>query len=71
MSRQRIVFDVSMAVSGGGFTYAVNVIPMLARRLAHAEILVALRSRRIAESLPTLENARWITSFTRCGGSSA
>lgn len=53
---RRIVFDVSMARGGGGFTYAVNVIPLLAERLPGTEFMVILRSPRIAESLPPLEN---------------
>ncbi len=55
-TKKKIVFDVSMARGGGGFTYAVNVIPVLARRLPDVEFLVALRSRRIAESLPASKN---------------
>lgn len=45
-----------MARGGGGFTYAVNVIPLLARRLPETQFLVILRSTRIAESLPRLDN---------------
>lgn len=45
-----------MARSGGGFTYAVNVIPVLAESLPETEFLVVLRSPRIAESLPHLRN---------------
>ncbi len=55
---RRIVFDVSMARSGGGFTYAVNVIPVLARRLPEVEFLVVVRSPRIVDSLPAVENLR-------------
>ena len=45
-----------MARGGGGFTYAVNVIPVLARRLPETDLLVVLRSARSAESLPPFEN---------------
>lgn len=55
-SRTRIIFDGSMARGGGGFTYAVNVIPLLARQMPSTDFLVLLRSRRIVESLPPLEN---------------
>jgi len=56
VTRRRIIIDVSMARGGGGFTYAVNVIPVLARRMPSAEFLVFLRSKRIAESLPASKN---------------
>lgn len=55
---RRIVFDASMARGGGGFTYAVNVIPVMARRMPTTEFLVVLRSQRIAEALPAVENLR-------------
>ena len=59
MTRRRvIIFDLSMARSGGGFTYAVNVIPVLAKRLPQVEFRIVLRSSRIAESLPPLENIK-------------
>lgn len=53
---RRVIIDVSMARGGGGFTYAVNVIPLLARRLPETKFLVVLGSTRIADSLPLVEN---------------
>ena len=58
MKRDRIIFDVSMAQGGGGFTYAVNVLPSLAERLDGADLLVLTRNRRLAESIPTASNLR-------------
>lgn len=55
---KRIILDLSMAQGGGGFTYAVNVIPVLAERLAEAEICVLLRSRRVAEWLQESPNLK-------------
>lgn len=55
---RRILFDASMARGGGGFTYAVNVIPVMARRMPTTELLVVLRSQRIAEALPPSGNLR-------------
>jgi glycosyltransferase involved in cell wall biosynthesis len=45
-----------MAQSGGGFTYAVNLVPLLATRMPEIEILAVLRSPGIAEALPALPN---------------
>jgi glycosyltransferase involved in cell wall biosynthesis len=53
---RRIIFDVSMARGGGGFTYAVNVIPLLARRQPTTDFLVVLRNPHIADALPALDN---------------
>ena len=55
---RRIILDLSMAQSGGGFTYAVNVIPLLAARMPETEFLVVLRSKRIAGSLPGVGNIK-------------
>jgi glycosyltransferase involved in cell wall biosynthesis len=56
MRNRRIILDISMARGGGGFTYAVNVIPVLARKLPETDLLVVLSNARIAESLPRSEN---------------
>ena len=53
---RRIVIDGSMARSGGGFTYLVNMLPRLAETRPEDSIRVYLRSERIRDSLPRFEN---------------
>ena len=55
---RRFLFDASMIHSGGGFTFAVNVVPHLARLYPHDRFRVYARSERLADSLgraPNLE----------------
>jgi glycosyltransferase involved in cell wall biosynthesis len=53
---RRIWIDGSMANGGGGFTYLVNVVPHLCRRAPEDRFRLAVRSERLARSLPDLPN---------------
>lgn len=48
---QRILIDATMARGGGGYTYAVNIIPRLLRHLDGCHFRVLLRSRRLFAEL--------------------
>ena len=50
------MIDASMIQAGGGFTYAVNVIPRLAQARPGGRFRVLVRSDRLARSLPDLPN---------------
>jgi len=53
---RRILIDGSMARTGGGFTYLVNLIPRLAALRPGDQFLVWLRNPAIVASLPPLAN---------------
>ena len=53
---RRFMIDASMVQAGGGFTYAVNAIPALARARPGDRFRVFVRSPRLAQSLPPLPN---------------
>ncbi len=53
---RRFMIDASMVQGGGGFTYAVNIIPRLARGYPGDRFRVFLRSSQLAESMPSLPN---------------
>ncbi|MCR9095932.1 MAG: glycosyltransferase family 4 protein [bacterium] len=52
----RIVIDGSMARGGGGFTYLVNVIPVLVALAPDHEFLLLVHRKDIADDLPELPN---------------
>lgn len=54
--RRRILVDGSMARSGGGFTYLVNILPQLCAMSPGDRVRVLLRSERLANSLRSLPN---------------
>ena len=53
---RRFLIDGSMARSGGGFTYLVNVVPRLAARAPDDRFRLYVRSPRLAESVPYARN---------------
>lgn len=53
---RRFMIDASTVQGGGGFTYAVNIIPHLARSYPGDRFRVFLRSPTLAEALPSLPN---------------
>jgi glycosyltransferase involved in cell wall biosynthesis len=53
---RRFLIDASMIHSGGGFTFAVNVVPRLARDYPGDAFRVFARSERLADSLGTAPN---------------
>jgi glycosyltransferase involved in cell wall biosynthesis len=53
---RRFVIDGSMARSGGGFTYLVNILPHLSAMAPDDRFRVLVRSPRLADSLPDLPN---------------
>ncbi len=59
---QRILIDATMLQTGGGFTYAVNVVPQLARQAPERRFRVLVRSERLRDSLPELPNleVEWV-----------
>jgi glycosyltransferase involved in cell wall biosynthesis len=52
----RILIDGTMARSGGGFTYLVNILPRLTRLAPNDRFLLLLRSDAIADSIPSAPN---------------
>jgi glycosyltransferase involved in cell wall biosynthesis len=55
---RRILIDGSMARTGGGFTYLVNLLPRLATLRPGDQFVVWLRNPAIVASLPPLTNLR-------------
>jgi len=52
----RFLIDASMIRGGGGFTFAANLLPALARVAPADRFRVLLRSKHLAEALPALPN---------------
>jgi len=52
----RFLIDASMIRGGGGFTYAANMLPALAKAAPGDSFRVLLRSPHLAEALPPLPN---------------
>jgi len=52
----RVLIDGTMARAGGGFTYLVNVVPMLARLAPDDRFLVLVRSDAICSALASAPN---------------
>ncbi len=53
---RRFLIDATMARCGGGHTFAVNVVPNLARLAPEDRFRLMVRSSRIADSIPALPN---------------
>jgi glycosyltransferase involved in cell wall biosynthesis len=53
---RRILIDGSMATSGGGFTYLVNIVPVLAGLAPRARFLLVIGNRELADAIPSLPN---------------
>ncbi len=56
--RRRVLIDGRMAMSGGGYTHLVNVVPRLARARPEERFRVLVRNRRVAgalEGIPGVE----------------
>jgi glycosyltransferase involved in cell wall biosynthesis len=54
--RRRILIDGSMAKSGGGFTYLVNILPQLGAIAPDDRFRVLVRSERLARSIASTPN---------------
>ena len=53
---ERILIDAAAAQGGGGFTYLVNVLPLLAALAPNTRFRVLVRGSGLASSLPEIEN---------------
>ncbi len=53
---KRFLLDATTVRGGGGFTFAVNVVPQLARLAPNDLFRVMVRSEHLAEALPELPN---------------
>lgn len=55
-SGRRFLIDASMAQGGGGFTYAVNMLPSLVRLSPQDHFRFLVRNPRVSESMPSEPN---------------
>jgi glycosyltransferase involved in cell wall biosynthesis len=55
-AERRILVDATMATTGGGITYLVNLLPLLSRLAPHWRFRVTLQSSRPVEALSALPN---------------
>ncbi len=56
LADRRILIDASMVTGGGGFTYAINILPLLATLAPEARFLVLARNSRLAQFIAPLPN---------------
>ncbi|NRA09353.1 MAG: glycosyltransferase family 4 protein [Myxococcales bacterium] len=52
----RILIDATMCTAGGGFSYLVNIIPLLATLAPEHRFLLLARNRRLATAMPEADN---------------
>jgi glycosyltransferase involved in cell wall biosynthesis len=55
-SEGRFLIDGSMARGGGGYTYLVNIVPLLSKMAPRARFRVLVRTERLADALSGLPN---------------
>jgi len=55
-SAERILFDATMARTGGGYTYVANLLPPLCAQASGRRIRLILRSEALAAHLPSAAN---------------
>jgi glycosyltransferase involved in cell wall biosynthesis len=56
LAHRRVLVDASMATSGGGYTYLVNMIPALAGACPETEFLVIIRTPGLAQIISPIAN---------------
>lgn len=56
LAGHRIIIDASMVQGGGGFTFAVQALPRLARLAPQSRFRVFARNPRLIDSLPSIPN---------------
>ena len=56
LAGRRVLIDASMANQGGGYTYLVNMVPLLAEVAPHARFLVLVRSASLVQAIKSPEN---------------
>ena len=56
LAHRRVLVDATMATSGGGYTYLVNMIPALAGACPETEFLVLIRTPALADVISPMAN---------------